>query len=238
MKTNRYFFIILLFQLLAFLFLLQGCALLPALVKPDASGFLEKHKDEIGKSTQVLLVRDEGFLFFTLAKLYAFEKQGDSWRLAFEPVDAAIGRNGLAHPQEKREGDGKTPSGIYPLKLAFGYDESVKTKMPYRQTLPDDVWVDDPDSLDYNRWVKLKETQAGSFERMRRDDDLYKYGVVIEYNTDPVVRGNGSAIFLHLWKCAGMPTAGCVAVAEENILKILEWLNPVAHPLMILGAEN
>ncbi len=238
MKTKQYFFIFIIFQLLAFLFLLQGCGLLSTLIKPDANGFLDKHKNKIGKSSQILLVRDEGFLFFTLAKLYTFEKQGDIWQQAFEPMDAAIGRNDFALDQQKREGDGKTPSGVYPLKLTFGYDESVQTKMPYRQTLPDDVWVDDPDSPDYNRWVKLKDTQAVSFERMRRDDDLYKYGVIIEYNTDPVIRGNGSAIFLHVWKCAGMPTAGCVAVAEENMLKILKWLNPAAHPLMILEAKN
>ncbi len=238
MKTRPCFFIFIIFQSFAYLFSLQGCIFLPSLTKPDADTLIGKHKDKIGKSTQVVLVRDEGLVFFTLVKLYTLEKQGNIWRLAFEPFDASIGRNGFSSPGAKREGDGKTPSGVFPLKLAFGYPESVNTKMPYCQALSDDVWVDDPDSPDYNRWVKLEKTRADSFERMRRDDDLYKYGIVIEYNTDPVVRGNGSAIFLHVWKCAGMPTAGCVAVSEENILKILEWLNPAAHPLIILEAED
>jgi L,D-peptidoglycan transpeptidase YkuD (ErfK/YbiS/YcfS/YnhG family) len=73
---------------------------------------------------------------------------------------------------------------------------------------------------------------------MKRDDNLYKYGIVIEYNTSPVIKGNGSAIFLHIWKGESVPTAGCVAVSEENILKILQWLDPAASPLIIMGVNN
>ena len=73
---------------------------------------------------------------------------------------------------------------------------------------------------------------------MKRDDNLYKYGIVIEYNTDPVIKGNGSAIFLHIWKNESIPTAGCVAVSEENLIKIIEWLDPVASPLIITGIKN
>ncbi len=145
------------------------------------------------------------------------EKRGDNWQMALEPFNAVIGKNGFAPEGEKREGDGKTPSGIYPLKMTFGYNETIKTKMPYRQALADDIWVDDPNADDYNRWVKKQKTHAASYEIMKRDDNLYKYGIVIEYNTDPVIKGNGSAIFLHIWKGEGIPTAGCVAVYEENI---------------------
>ena len=110
--------------------------------------------------------------------------------------------------------------------------------MPYRQALDDDLWVDDPHADDYNRWVKKTETRAASFERMRRDDNLYKYGIVIEYNTSPVIKGNGSAIFLHIWKGESVLTAGCVAVSEEDIIKILDWLDPAASPLIITGIKN
>jgi L,D-peptidoglycan transpeptidase YkuD (ErfK/YbiS/YcfS/YnhG family) len=73
---------------------------------------------------------------------------------------------------------------------------------------------------------------------MKRDDNLYKYGIIIEYNTDPVIKGSGSAIFLHVWKGEGIHTAGCVAISEENILKILDWLDPAATPLIITGIKN
>ncbi|MDI6741299.1 MAG: L,D-transpeptidase family protein [Smithella sp.] len=196
---------------------------------------MSSRSDQLGESTQILLAKKHYSLHATKTRLYAMEKRGDTWQKAFEPFEATIGSNGFAPAGEKREGDGRSPSGIYPLKTAFGYDKSVNTKMPYRQALEDDLWIDDPDAEDYNRWVKKSVTRAASYERMKRDDHQYKYGIVIEYNTDPVIKGNGSAIFLHVWKGEGMPTVGCVAVAEENMLKILEWLDPAAEPLMIMG---
>jgi L,D-peptidoglycan transpeptidase YkuD (ErfK/YbiS/YcfS/YnhG family) len=200
--------------------------------------FLASQENKIGESAQILLVVDNSSFFSTKTNVYAMEKRDDKWQMAFEPFTAVIGRNGFAAAVEKREGDGKTPSGIYPLKTTFGYDEIIKTKMPYRQALTDDIWVDDPNADDYNRWVKKPDARAASYERMRRDDNLYKYGIVIEYNTDPIIKGNGSAIFLHIWKGEGVPTAGCVAVSEEDIIKIMGWLDPAASPLIITGIKN
>jgi L,D-peptidoglycan transpeptidase YkuD (ErfK/YbiS/YcfS/YnhG family) len=143
---------------------------------------------------------------------------------------------GFVAVDEKREGDGKSPTGIFPLGLAFGYDPSVKTKMPYRQATDDDFWVDDVNSEDYNRWVTGR-PNAASWEKMKRDDDQYKYGVVIEYNMNPIVKGKGSAIFLHVWN-DGDSTLGCVAMSEEMILRVLEWLDPAKRPLIIMGTES
>ena len=70
---------------------------------------------------------------------------------------------------------------------------------------------------------------------MRRDDHLYRLGVVVGYNTDPVVAGLGSAIFLHIWKGPGQPTAGCVAMAESDLERIVAWLDPAKMPQIILG---
>lgn len=109
--------------------------------------------------------------------------------------------------------------------------------MPYRQARADDLWVDDPNAPDYNRWVRQSKTRAASYEKMRRDDNLYKYGVIVEYNTHPVVKGHGSAIFLHVWKGPGSTTAGCVAVSEEDILKIFTWLNPADNPAIVINPK-
>jgi L,D-peptidoglycan transpeptidase YkuD (ErfK/YbiS/YcfS/YnhG family) len=108
--------------------------------------------------------------------------------------------------------------------------------MPYRQATEDDFWVDDVNSEDYNKWVKGK-PNAASWEKMKRDDDQYKYGVVIEYNMHPIVKGKGSAIFLHIWKQGGA-TAGCIAMPEEMVLRILGWLDPAKRPLIIMGTES
>jgi L,D-peptidoglycan transpeptidase YkuD (ErfK/YbiS/YcfS/YnhG family) len=108
--------------------------------------------------------------------------------------------------------------------------------MAYRQATDNDFWVDDVNSGDYNQWVK-GEPQAASWEKMKRDDDQYKYGVVIEYNMHPIVKGKGSAIFLHVWN-GGESTLGCVSMSEEMILEILGWLDPAKKPLIIMGTES
>jgi L,D-peptidoglycan transpeptidase YkuD (ErfK/YbiS/YcfS/YnhG family) len=217
---------------------LSACLLRPSASILNAEALSAFPEDKIGKSSHVILVTTNNSFFFTEQKVRTLEKHAGIWETVFEPFNAVIGKNGFAQPGEKREGDGKTPSGIYPLKMTFGYDESIKTKMPYRQVLADDIWVDDVNADDYNRWVKKGATQAKSYEKMRRDDSLYKYGIVIEYNTRPVVKGYGSAIFFHVWGGADITTGGCVAVSEENIIKILLWLDPQAEPLIIMGIED
>ncbi len=216
---------------------LAACACFPSPNKIKTDALVSVDKNVPPDTSQVLLVVDDSFLFWTSRKVYALEKAGRAWREARAPVDAVVGRNGFAPPGEKREGDGRTPSGLYRLGVVFGYAESAATKMPYRQAGADDLWVDDINAADYNRWVKQSETRAASFEKMKRDDDLYKYGVVIEYNTDPVIKGYGSAIFLHIWAGARSTTAGCVAVSEEDILSILAWLDPAAKPVIFINPD-
>lgn len=195
----------------------------PALEKefPDAS------------STQclVVLVDDPAK---SEAQVAAFEKTDGKWHSCLSPIPANIGRAGLAAPGAKREGDGKSPSGVFRLGLVFGYDLLIRSKMPYRQTTSDDIWVDDPKSPDYNTWISRKTNTAASFEEMKRKDELYKLGMVVEYNTKPIVKGWGSAIFFHLWSGPGKSTSGCVAVAEPDMLTLLEWLDPAKRPCIAL----
>jgi len=205
--------------------------------KAEFDSFLTPYKNDIEYSSQILLVATERIFFLERQIVYPLEKRSGTWQLALKPMKAVIGRNGFAPSGEKREGDGRTPSGIFPLGHSFGYGKSINTKMPYRQALEDDIWVDDPDVSDYNRWTKKGKTHASSYELMKRDDELYKYGVVIEYNTDPVIKGHGSAIFFHVWDGAGKTTAGCVAVSEDNMIKILEWLDIQEKPLTIIGLD-
>lgn len=189
------------------------------------------------EAKQALLLRQTRCLFRTSGTLHAYSKEENLWQPALPPMRAVAGRNGIAAPGMKREGDGRTPSGEYHLGLVFGYGPSAPTRMPYRQATENDLWVDDSSSPDYNRWVRKDHTHAQSFENMKRDDDLYKYGIVIEYNTDPVVPGHGSAIFMHLWKTPDSLTAGCIAVSEEDMLKLLAWLDPTAGPVIIILPE-
>lgn len=155
-------------------------------------------------------------------------------RAVLGPFPVVIGKNGFAASGEKREGDGKTPSGRFALGTAFGYGVSLATKMPYRRIADDDVWVDDPEAPDYNTWTQKSRTSAKSYEVMRRPDGLYRCGLVIEYNTTPVEKGKGSAIFLHVWRGPGLPTEGCVALEEKGLRRLLGWLEPGKTPEFVL----
>ena len=171
------------------------------------------------------------------ARISTWEKKDGEWVEKFSSMSAVLGRNGLAAPGEKKEGDGRTPSGSFELKRAFGYASRAVTGLEYRQATADDFWVDDPVSPQYNRWV-TGAPPAVSHEVLRRDDRLYEYAAVIEYNTAPVVPGYGSAIFLHVWRGQDIPTAGCVAVSVKNMKKLLKWLDLSANPVIILGDEQ
>jgi len=203
---------------------------------PLIQDFIARHAPRTEESKQLILVTSAD-ASSSLATLHPLEKDPRTWTLAFPAFSAVIGEKGFAPVNKKREGDGKSPTGIFLLGVAFGYAPSVKTRMPYRQATRDDFWVDDPDAETYNQWVRGK-PRAASYEKMKRDDNLYKYGIVIEYNRNPIVRGKGSAIFLHVWRSEGKPTLGCVAMPEDKILKILGWLDPNKKPLIVMGTES
>lgn len=162
------------------------------------------------------------------------ERHDAGWRPVGKSIPVVVGRNGLAPVGEKREGDGRTPSGIFPLERGFGYG-ALETRMPYVVLTPEMIWIDDPRSGRYNQLADKKDGAGFSFEIMRRSDDLYKYGVVLEYNTRPVVPGAGSAIFFHVWSGPASTTAGCVAMAEDEMVRLLTWLDPSRKPLAVIG---
>ena len=141
------------------------------------------------------------------------------------PRRCAIGPAGIA--QKNREGDGVTPLGIFPIREIFYRADRIavpRVQLPLRAIARDDGWCDAPDDPRYNRLVKLP--YGASAEQMWRDDHLYDLVAVIGFNDHPVVAGKGSAIFLHLAKPDYAPTAGCVALAKDDLLAALEQLKP------------
>ena len=119
-------------------------------------------------ATQVVVVRPSaaGSIHALLA---AYERSANGWKLALGPLPAVVGRTGVIAGAQKREGDGHTPAGIYPLQTAFGYAPTLATGLQYRQATADDYWVDESTSPHYNQWVTGR--PAVSAEQMRRDDD-------------------------------------------------------------------
>jgi L,D-peptidoglycan transpeptidase YkuD (ErfK/YbiS/YcfS/YnhG family) len=138
---------------------------------------------------------------------------------------AAVGRAGVK--ADKREGDGATPAGTYPLVSILYRPDRIAaplSRLPVKPVGPSNGWVDEPADANYNRPVSLP--YPASAEQMWREDDLYDALVVIGYNMEPVVPGAGSAIFLHIATPDFAPTAGCVAVKREILLGLLPLLGP------------
>lgn len=157
------------------------------------------------------------------------------WQRTLGPIGAVVGKNGIS--LHKREGDMKSPAGIFYIGRSFGSaPRPAGDDMPYTRTTRYDYWVDDATSPDYNRWVTYyrdPDARWKSFERLKIP--AYEYAAVIQYNTDPIVKGRGSAIFFHIWPGPDGSTAGCTAVSRQNVLKVLRWMDPAKQPLIIQG---
>jgi len=216
-------------------FLLLSALLLGAGCSSDTPGDtpLALSEAEVTGDQLLLVVADTPDT--SLARLYVLERTATGWEPRFAPLPAMVGRNGIAPRGEKREGDGRTPAGVFPLEFAFGYSPAIDSRMPYRQATEDDIWVDDVNASDYNTWAKRGGSSAASYEAMKRQDHRYRHGVVIGYNRNPIIKGRGSAIFLHVWLENGETTTGCVAVDEVELIKILAWLDPAKKPQILMA---
>jgi L,D-peptidoglycan transpeptidase YkuD (ErfK/YbiS/YcfS/YnhG family) len=185
------------------------------------------------------------------ARLALYEKRAGKWE-KYEDFPAVCGEKGMAwgrglipaRPGEtftpiKREGDQKTPAGIFRLGECLGYAPQlvVNPELPYRQIVESMQGVDDPASRYYNQIVNTAaidraEIDWKSYEIMRRTDERYKWLMVIGHNPENLP-GWGSLIFLHIWRDQATGTAGCTAVSEATILTVFKWLKPALNPVIV-----
>ena len=164
-----------------------------------------------------------------------------------EPFPASLGTAGMAwgrglHPEDvagtrKKEGDGKSPAGIFELRLATGYSKTAfpGTRLPYREATETLRCVDDVKSRSYNTLVDEAAVVKdwSSAEDMRRKDALYRLLVWVGHNDAPVEPGRGSCIFLHLRTSASATTAGCTAFDDAPMERLVRWLDPAARPVLV-----
>lgn len=203
-------------------------------------------------STQVVFVVTADWTA-TRGTLAAFERDaGGPWRPHGAGHAVWVGRHGSAwgrglHPPvadgpQKREGDGRSPAGVFAVGPAFGAAATCETGLEYRPLSIDDWCIDVADSPLYNRIVDAREVGAaavaGSTEPMRRDlhldgDRAYALGFVIGHNGD-CRPGAGSCIFAHLEGDPPGPTAGCTAMTEDRLAALLRWLRAEARPRFVL----
>lgn len=125
----------------------------------------------------------------------------------------------------KQEGDGASPAGRWAARRVFFRPDRVaapETGLPVIALRPEDGWCDDPREASYNRLIPLP--CCGSHERLWRDDSVYDLIVELGFNDDPPIPGQGSAIFLHIARPGYIPTEGCIALAEADLLEVLKRL--------------
>jgi L,D-peptidoglycan transpeptidase YkuD (ErfK/YbiS/YcfS/YnhG family) len=149
-----------------------------------------------------------------------------TWRGATGVLRCALGRAGVLPADVKREGDGATPAGVWPLRrLLWRADRLARpaTALSARPIGPDDGWCDDPADPAYNRPVRLP--YPARCETLTRADLVYDVVVVLGHNDDPPRPGSGSAIFLHVARPDFGPTDGCIAIPLKALLN---WLAQVS----------
>ena len=132
------------------------------------------------------------------------------------PRRCAVGPAGIG--ADKKEGDGKTPIGVFPLRQVFWRADRVErpiTILPARALTSEDGWCDFPSDPNYNKLIK--HPYPVSAEHLWLDSHVYDIIAVIGFNDDPVVPGAGSAVFLHLARDGYPHTAGCVALTDHDL---------------------
>jgi L,D-peptidoglycan transpeptidase YkuD (ErfK/YbiS/YcfS/YnhG family) len=182
--------------------------------------------------------------------------ENGEWIRVGEPIEARIGKKGLAwgkglHPSvlsgpQKEEGDWRAPVGVFLLHSAYGYAETAPSGVTwsYEQVSERDLWVEDPHSPLYNQHVELpighKPSDWEISQQMKVGDDAHRIKIAVGHNVPPtVVKGAGSAIFIHIWRDNGTrPTSGCTAMSDENILEVLRWLEPKSEPIFVLLPQS
>jgi L,D-peptidoglycan transpeptidase YkuD (ErfK/YbiS/YcfS/YnhG family) len=171
--------------------------------------------------------------------LETFNRVSGVWVRAFPAMPARLGYNGLAAPGAKREGDGRTPTGKFAFgSFLWGARPSPGVHYAYHQLRYGDWWDEHVGSRTYNTfqyYPGLNPPFAAGSEKLWTTVPAYNYAATIAYNTAPVVQGAGSGIFLHVG--TGGATAGCVSLASADLVKVLRWLDPNAHPFIAMGTS-
>ncbi|QDG51493.1 DUF1287 domain-containing protein [Persicimonas caeni] len=196
------------------------------------------------KHKQVILVQT-GSASSSRGTLRRFRRTEDGWQQVGELVDVRLGAAGLGEGrglydfdagdlEAKKEGDKRSPAGVFGLGTAFGtVEKPYEGDWPWRSVDARDRWVDDPTSPHYNTWQRVgadgKEGDWKSAEKLA----MYRLGLVVEHNTKDVKKGAGSAIFLHTFAVGEGATLGCTSTKQAALVELLGWLDLKDEPMLV-----
>ena len=177
-------------------------------------------------------------------------KPGTKWKPVAPAVPVLFGKDGLAWGSglagqnesglRKVERDGRAPAGVFKIGKVYTYDAQLPAgaDFPFHQVTTADAWIDDVKHPDYNRFVRIPDPANPppwfAKQKMRHNDFAYRWLVEVRHNSDPPVRGAGSAIFFHIRRGVSRPSAGCTTMAESDLVKMITWLRASRNPVYVL----
>lgn len=145
--------------------------------------------------------------------------------------NARIGKAGFTDGELGREGDAMTPLGDYSLRWGFFRADRLppppRSKLTFHALQEGDGWCDETDHPAYNRFIKLPDVASPdtpSHEKLWREDGAYDVILVMSHNDSPPISGLGSAVFIHVAQHDDRNTLGCIALAPEDMVKLLPQL--------------
>lgn len=212
----------------------------PAPQRVDASAPLHpsRLRPELVAGARQLLVVVPAYWRATTARVDRWELRDGTWvRRNISSYTARLGRTGTR--VVRREGDGSTPAGSFPLLAALGTERTRTTRLGYTRIRDGHCWISDVADPSYNRLV-VRERCGTANEDLHRIAlaGPYRRVVVTGYNTSPIVPGLGSAIFLHLHSRhngSTVPTSGCISLDSAPMDATWRWLDPGQAPRVVIG---
>lgn len=159
-------------------------------------------------------------------KLLVLETKNGNCK-AIKEINVHIGLNGAS--EKIYEGSLMTPKGIFKVTQGFYKNNRPNSGIPLFKIEKDTIWVDDPKNKLYNKKAQLP-INCNSYEEMYKING-YEYGIVIDYNTNPVIPNKGSAIFIHI---GNKPTKGCIAAKKEDLLYLMKFLDIRMSPHILI----
>lgn len=176
----------------------------------------------LGNAKQAIIVESPS-MASTRATVSTFAISEGNWQSIRSGMSARVGYGGMSEPTLRHEGDGTTPMGAYSLVYGFGSKpDPGMTGFKWRRMDPLSCWSGAPAT--YNRWVELKPCLSNDESLWDSRNDAYRYAAVIDFNYANPIFGRGSGIFLHVMRPGS--TAGCVSLAERDVVAILRWTRP------------
>jgi L,D-peptidoglycan transpeptidase YkuD (ErfK/YbiS/YcfS/YnhG family) len=218
-------------------------------------------ESDLARSTQAIVVTTPNWNAVE-GRLQRYERATthEKWRPVGAPIAIVVGKNGLGwgigviatddsnvratSDPVKKEGDGKSPAGVFALGAAFGYASQPLPGLtvPYLNLTPSIECIDDAGSKYYNHVVDRSAVAPdwNSSEHMSTAGESYRWGIIVDHNhtvpqrnASPPEPGSGSCIFLHIWQSHDQGTAGCTAMPQLDLKMLLTWLDPARNPLLV-----